>query len=290
MSKIITIKLTKVGDYTNTFSISDDLGNVLGTNIRRDKLIDGIQFTVGDTVQVISVFPSDNTCCGEVIEVPISSKSIFQAAGSVTKKSNTASLWRHLTNPTLYNNFYGCIHPYIIEYPFAYQYFDEIVQNVKDYTKVYTYFPSINGVFDSNRKIEVNTRYFNKAVLYNGQQSTGILNLEAKPLHNLKAYMSYPKLNDDSKTITFTKSDNFYQYNTFWSVVKDRTAPLFTIDCGSLSLDKSVNQVNMDYTARSFKKEPLRAKDLKIRHILDNASDIHLVSQFIFAPAQNSYK
>ena len=51
MSKIITIKLTKVGDYTNTFSISDDLGNVLGTNIRRDKLIDGIQFTVGDTVQ-----------------------------------------------------------------------------------------------------------------------------------------------------------------------------------------------------------------------------------------------
>jgi hypothetical protein len=46
----------------------------------------------------------------------------------------------------------------------------------------------------------------------------------------------------------------------------------------------------MDYGKRSFKKEPLRAKDLRVRHILDNASDFHLVSQFIIAPNQISYK
>jgi hypothetical protein len=46
----------------------------------------------------------------------------------------------------------------------------------------------------------------------------------------------------------------------------------------------------MDYGKRSFKKEPLRAKDLKVRHILDNRSDAHLVSQFIITPAQISYK
>ncbi|NBQ97894.1 MAG: hypothetical protein EBU12_06675, partial [Microbacteriaceae bacterium] len=65
---------------------------------------------------------------------------------------------------------------------------------------------------------------------------------------------------------------------------------LFLTTCESLSLDKVVNQVNMDYGKRSFKKEPLRAKDLKVRHILDNKSDVHLVSQFIFTPAQISYK
>jgi len=48
--------------------------------------------------------------------------------------------------------------------------------------------------------------------------------------------------------------------------------------------------VNMDYGKRSFKKEPLRAKDLKVRHILDNSSQAHIVSQFIIAPAQISYK
>jgi hypothetical protein len=51
-----------------------------------------------------------------------------------------------------------------------------------------------------------------------------------------------------------------------------------------------VNQDNMDYSSRSFKKAPLRAKELKIRHILDNSSTTHLVSQFIITPAQISYK
>jgi hypothetical protein len=58
----------------------------------------------------------------------------------------------------------------------------------------------------------------------------------------------------------------------------------------TLSIDKVVNQVNMDYGKRSFKKEPLRAKDLKVRHILDNSSEAHIVSQFILAPSQISYK
>jgi hypothetical protein len=73
-------------------------------------------------------------------------------------------------------------------------------------------------------------------------------------------------------------------------MVKNKNIPLFIKSCESLSIDKVVNQVNMDYGKRSFKKEPLRAKDLKVRHILDNRSDAHLVSQFIITPAQISYK
>ena len=108
--------------------------------------------------------------------------------------------------------------------------------------------------------------------------------------NNLKEYLKYPVYNVDSKTIIYTKSDNFYQYNTFWGLVKDKSLPLFTKSCESLSIDKVVNQLNMDYGKRSFKKEPLRSKDLKVRHILDNKSDIHLVSQFIVTPSQISYK
>jgi hypothetical protein len=106
----------------------------------------------------------------------------------------------------------------------------------------------------------------------------------------MKAYMQYPILNPDSKTITYTKSDNFYQYNTFWAAEKSSQIPLFRTTCESLSIDKVVNQANMDYGKRSFKKEPLRAKELKVRHILDSHRDVHLVSQFIYTPAQISYK
>ena len=97
--------------------------------------------------------------------------------------------------------------------------------------------------------------------------------------------------NIESKTITYTKSDNFYQYNTFWSLVKNKSIPLFvTTCCYGLSLDKELNQPNMDYGKRSFKKEPLRAKDLKVRHIMDDNCTTHLVSQFIVTPSQISYK
>jgi len=289
MSKIITIKLKRAGNNTSNFSISDDLGNILSSSITKSQLIHGISFSVQDSVKVIIISSLSSNCCNKKWNISISTMTNKDIANIEFQNSNTGSLWRHLTNPTLYNSFYGCISPYIIEYPFAYQYYDEIVQNVKDYTKVYKYLPTDDGVFNSNRRIETNNDYFNKAILYNDQQSSGILNLVPKPVNNLFQYVSYPKYNVDSKTILFSKRDNFYQYNTFWSLVKDKIIPLFITSCNSLSIDKEVNQDNMDYSTRSFKKDTIRAKDLKVRHILDSRSDIHLVSQFLLSPSQISY-
>jgi len=290
MAKTVVIRITKAGGRLGVFSIFDDMGNTLATDVSKQNLIDGFTVSVEDSVQVIVVKSVGLNCCGNVWNIAIGEITVPELANIQYEEKNTASLWTHLKNPVIYNVFYGCTNPYIIEYPFAYQYYDEILQNVKDYTKVYRYLPSVRGVFDDSRKIQTNNDYFNKAVLYNDQQSSGVLELVPKPQNNLNEYLKYPIYNAESKTITFTKSDNFYQYNTFWGLVKDKSLPLFVTTCESMSLDKVVNQVNMDYGKRSFKKEPLRAKDLKVRHILDNKSDIHLVSQFIFTPAQISYK
>lgn len=289
MAKTITIKIKQSGSINTTFTISDDRGNILATEVSKKDLINGKSFSIEDSVNVIVITYSGKNCCNKSINIPITSLTNIENAAIKYKVENTASLWSHLTNPLLYNNFYGCVHPYIIEYPFAYSYEDEIVQNFIDYTKVYTYLPSSNFIFDDNSKIELND-YFNKAILYNGQQSTGLLELEAKPINNMKAYLAYPKFNTNSKTITYTKSDNFYQFNTFWSLVKDKTKPLFLSTCESMSMDKIINDTNMEYTPRSFRKDTLRAKDLKVRLILDNRSDIHLVSQFVNSPSQLSYK
>lgn len=289
MSKIITVKLTKIGNKAKgPFTVKDNSGNTLDASVSRQTLIDGKVYTVSDATVAILII-SEGTCVIEAY-VPITYVYVDQIAAIRAKIYNTGSIWRHLTNTLIYNNFYGVIEPYVIEYPFSYQSYDEILQNVKDYTKVYKYLPIPDGVFNDNAQIQTDNQYFNKAVLYNGQQSTGILELVPKPKNNLSQYLAYPIYNEFSKTITYTKSDNFYQYNTFWSLVKNKTVPLFGVSCESLSVDKIVNQSNMDYGKRSFKKEPLRAKDLKVRHILDNASDAHLVSQFIVAPAQISYK
>jgi len=289
MSKTVIIRLTCSGGRTGPFNITDNEGNVLGTNITKQNLIDGYTVSVDDAIDSV-IITSAGKCNGIFIEVLIGTATIEELAALTYTTCNTGSIWRHLTDTLNYNKFYGNVEPYIIEYPFSYQSYDEILQNVKDYSKVYNYIPLVDGVFNDNARIEVDNQWFNKAVLYNGQQSTGVLELVPKPINNLSAYLTYPLYNAESKTITYTKSDNFYQYNTFWSLVKNKSIPLFITSCESLSVDKLVNQPNMDYGKRSFKKEPLRAKDLKVRHILDNSSEAHIVSQFIVTPAQISYK
>lgn len=284
----IYIKLTRSSIGAGPFEIKDDRGNIIDPSISKDELIEGKGYEVSNGAQVIII--SSIGKCKSSRNFAIGQIDPSQIASVTYTPSKNACIWKHLKNPVIYNFFYNNIEPYIIEYPFAYQYNDEILQNVKDYTKAYKYLPDTDFVSDECDKIETDNLWFNRAVLYNGQQSTGILELVPKPMNNLSAYLTYPMFNSESKTITFTKSDNFYQYNTFWSVVKNKQIPLFTRTCESLSIDKIVNQPNMDYGSRSFKKEPLRAKDLRVRHILDSTNDVHLVSQFILGISQISYK
>lgn len=289
MSKAIIIKFKTLGNRViGPFDITDDLGNVVATDVTKQTLVTGVQYSVNDSAVSITIKSKDT--CNLSVTTSITYLSLPQINAITLVYVNSGTLWRHLTDTKLYNTYYGKISPYIIEYPFAYQFHDEILQSVKDFTTAYKYLPITDGVFNENAQIQTDDQYFNKAILYNGQQCTGVLNLVPKPTHNLQAYNSYPQYNTDSKTIIFTKSDNFYQYNTFWSIVKNKLLPLFNTPCESLSIDKVLSQSNMDYTTLSFKKEPLRAKSLKIRHILDNKSDAHLVSQFIIAESQISYK
>ena len=288
MTKVITIKLVQTGPNVGPFNITDVYGNIIAENVSKKALIQGVSYVVD--ADLYAVVLQSLGKCKVSFTVQLKDFTISEYSSIEYKQSITGCIWRHLTNIQLYNTFYGNIEPYIIEYPFAYQYQDEILQNVKDYTKAYEYYSVFDGVFNDNTRIETNNKWFNKAVLYNGQQSSGVLELVAKPFHNMKAYMQYPILNTESKTITYTKSDNFYQYNTFWAAEISSHIPLFNTTCENLSIDKVVNQKNMDYGPKSFKKAPLRAKELKVRHILDNSSTTHLVSQFITAPAQISYK
>ena len=287
MSKYVIIKLTKSGSNIGPFSVVDDLGNLLGENYTKEQLIDGVGFIVQDSVQVVTLSSTGENKISK--NIPVTEISSLDLINNYTEIS-TGQIWKHLLNTIKYNNYYGKIYPYIIEYPFAYQYQDEILQNVQDYSRVYKHIKDSFNSFTDFEKVEVNNEWFNKAILYNGQQSSGVLKLIPKPINNLKEYVSYPKFNLDSKSILYTKSDNLYQYNTFWSIVKNTSEPLFIKSCENLSIDKEINQNNMDYGSRSFKKEPLRAKYLKIRHIKDDSDDTHIVSQFIIGTTQKSYK
>lgn len=197
--------------------------------------------------------------------------------------NGSSSVWRHNTEVARFNNFYGEIHPYTIEYPFSFKGQDEILHSVKDYTKVFQY-------TDFQTFIETDDYYYTECVLYNNQQSSGVLILKKKPKNNLSEYGKYPKYNTNSKEVIFTKSNNFYNLNTFWSLTKSAKQPIWKKSCQNLSIFKELNQDNCDYSKRSFKKAPLMAKDLKIRFTLNDRDDIKMVSQFLLTETQTSFK
>lgn len=288
MSKNVTIKVTKLGTLQGPFEIIANSNVIVATGVLKQTLIEGVTYIVDDNTTTVTIKSLGKCTAEKTFSIGTINKIEYATAKYTENK--TSCMWSHLTDPTLYNSFYGFTEPYIIEYPFSYNYQDEILKSIIDYTKVFKYSKDDINAFNNVSKIETNNIWFNKAVLYNGQQSTGILRLHPKPTNNLKLYLSYPVFNTDSKTILYTKSDNFYQYNTFWSIVKNKENPLFIKSCENMSIDKVVNQDNMEYGRKSFSKEPLRAKDLKIRHILDDRTDVNLVSQFIVTPSQISHK
>ncbi len=312
MAQTIIIKLRTAGPRVGPFTIKDNLGNIVATDVSRQDLKVGIPYSVDDAATVLTITSTGKVVLVKDFTIAAYPSITFQEVSfTATKKAvpvsyppideeeQKACVWKHLKNPIIYNTFYGITEPYILEYPFSYKFQDQILQNVRDYTKVFRYVNTGDGISSDFAKYETDDEWFNKAIVYNGQQNSGILNLVSKPKNDLKTYMSYPILNTDSKDILFSKNDNFYQYNTFWSIIKESgsstslsLAPLtqFIRTCENLSIDKEINQAFMDYSKRSHKKHTMRAKDLKIRHILDNRSNVKLVSQFIFTPTQISYK
>jgi hypothetical protein len=197
-----------------------------------------------------------------------------------------SSVWIHNLIHTSYQRFYGKLEPYVLEYPFVFKAQDEILQNVKDYTTILEYY-NANDFYEINDNV-----FFNKAVLYNNQQTSGLLNLYPKPKGKLNDYFKYPIYKSDSKDIIFTKSDNFFNYNTFWDVVKNPNNhyPIWVESCENKSIDKVLNNDKFDYSNRSHQKTKLRAKDLKIRHINDYHDRYKFISKFILAQSQVSFK
>lgn len=288
MAKTVIIKLTKASSKAGPFNIKDQYGNIIASDVSKNMLISGVSYSVGDEVSFITLESVSNCNVSKTNPIIVTYPSYWSSVKF--SQTTTSCMWRHLTNNELYNSFYGNIEPYILEYPYPFQMQDEILQSIKDFSRVYKYTPDGTGVFDYNNKAEVNDAYFSHLIIYNGQQNSGLLELVKKPKNNLSQYLSYPIYRESSKVITYTKSDSFYNINTFWNCLKDVTLPMFKNSCECLSKDKDLNQDNIDYSKRSFRKDLIRGKAAKVRYILNDRSDIHIVSKINFTNTQLSYK
>jgi hypothetical protein len=198
------------------------------------------------------------------------------------KNDDTCTVWNHNQTFTLFNNFYAQDFPYIIEYPFSYQYLDQLLQYVEEYMTVLKY--DEEGIYIEPDE----TIYFTQVIVYNKQASTGLLNLIPKDINNRAQYFSYPKYNPSSIDILVTKVDHMYSYNMLWNNLKSPNLTQWANNCTPELGSKTLNQVNFDYSTKSFQKYPLRAKDTLIRQMSNRTlMPYKMISKFIVAKTQN---
>ena len=73
-----------------------------------------------------------------------------------------------------------------------------------------------------------------------------------------------------------------------WNNLKVPNSTQWTNTCSPETGGKELNSSNFEYTNSSFKKYPLRAKDTKVRHILNKENtDFKILSKFIVTKTQN---
>lgn len=194
------------------------------------------------------------------------------------------SLWNHNLSYNSYTNFYNLQYPYILEYPFVFKYNDQIVQAIKDYSTVKKY-SDFYTFYEPDK-----TLYYNKSIIYNGQQCSGVVELIPKNSNDLSSYNKYPKYLFDKLQTQVTKSDNFYNFNQFWDRSINKSVPNFVQTCATNNEDKKLNTTNIDYSNKTFKKSLIRSKDCKVRMILDNDNSFNIISKFIINENTESYK
>jgi hypothetical protein len=129
-------------------------------------------------------------------------------------------IWKHGYACNDYCNFYGVQYPFEIELPFITGQSVTTLKSVEYYLECYR--RDKNYCVDQFHVLDYN---FDKAVVYNSEQTSGYLNLNLFPKNNVTLSLEYPKLNQSnlqSFDILFSKEENKYRFNQFWDITKDR--------------------------------------------------------------------
>lgn len=191
----------------------------------------------------------------------------------------SSTVWEH-NQALTFQRFYGKLEDYILEYPVSYLPNEEILTGFRDYTSIFKY-DNINVYH------EVDNQYFNKCVIYNSSQCSGIRNLVPRVQGNLSSYFQYPKIGSSTIDILVTKKDSMYQFNDIWDIVSNKTQAFYSRPCTVPSLDK-VFDVNLDYSSRSFNKPRIRSKECLIRLMKTDSDQYKLVSKFAITQTTKS--
>ena len=125
-------------------------------------------------------------------------------------------IWRHNVRTDSFVNYYGQDYPWEVEFPVVTPNTITTIRSLEYTLDVYKYF---NNGKDFNHILDEN---FDRAIIYNSEQNSGLLKLNLKPKNDPFSLLSYPVTNAFDTDIHYSKEENKFRFNQFYDVTNDR--------------------------------------------------------------------
>jgi hypothetical protein len=186
-------------------------------------------------------------------------------------------LWKH-NRPNHYQTFYNRFYPFIVEYvdnpsPIVTKLWDNILFQ----TEAKKFDPTTQEYFDQ-REIT-----FNKAIFYNTEQISGMLQLQPK-LNSSLNYLLEQTTNNNFGVKTIDRTERDWTMNDLRNIRDNYSVPMFIKDPLQFQsiyyIDKIVNPAAINQNLDWTQLESFRDKFLVVRLIFDTFADTRLIFNF----------
>lgn len=192
---------------------------------------------------------------------------------TVINTPTSASTWNHNLNALTYQTYYGKLYPYILEYSAntmpktSMVNSITLVQDIQEYFSNYEFYSLSTGNND-------NLANFTKAIIYNKEQSSGVVNLISEIYGNKAQKIAYPRMTANGIETLIGRRENVYSFNGFWSITSQGSGqPIWSTKWNDIQNQYPIDKVPSTKAVRpvsvSYQKQKIKSDFCKVRLIQD---------------------
>jgi len=180
-------------------------------------------------------------------------------------------LWSHYPFTSSYQVFYGKLYPFTVEYPMLSAFSQSSISTIEYWLEARKYY----NQWDFADAFGIG---FNKAIVYNATQNTGLLNLNHQKNNDLSQQIKFPKYNQNSTDILQTEIGGKWAFNYLYNIIKNEKSmlPVWLNDISNVN--KSINHILLNY--KPTFKDRMRGDYFLVRLSQDIESRFKLLFRF----------
>lgn len=188
-----------------------------------------------------------------------------------------SSMWSHNITNKSYQRYYGVIRPFEVESVTKYSITPQVLSSLSFKLDVIRNHNKYDEAF-------IDDVSFNKAIVYNERQNSGLLHLDIIDKENLFEIRKYPIKQEDSTRILLFKNETEYDFNQFEDVADNNSNVTRWIETCS-GCNKALNKKSLKYNNLKVDNNYIRGDKMTVRLINDKTSKY----KFVFKGLINNF-